>query len=324
MEKAQPIEKKRKNGSKTALIIAIVILSIAVIVVVIVILVLVYRNNLRRKNAAFPHLPIIMDDIEIRKLDKRFKNDGRVVNPTIFVAISSYRDPELCFTLQDLFDKAYNPSRVFVGVVEQNDNSDSATCHTINAINDTKIKSRENIRFQTLHYTLAKGPTHARAICESLWKGEEYYMMTDSHMRFEPGWDVELLNMLFKCRRPKRTAITMYPEGYERYQDRKGNVNNRILMRRGWRYEQLKKFNAEGMVEFEVNSMLFNYLLLLRVSVPFCQFQKLLNMFPCMQPALYLDILIFFDWFHSTPTHLISSSEKNFSWERDYSLTVLI
>lgn len=70
--------------------------------------------------------------------------------------------------------------------------------------------------------------------------------MCDSHMRFEPGWDAELLDMLAKTERPKRTIITMYPEGYERIENKKeGNIRYKILVRRGWRYEQIKYFNGQ-------------------------------------------------------------------------------
>jgi hypothetical protein len=39
--------------------------------------------------------------------------------PRIFVSVVSYRDPEAVHTLEDLFEKAAHPERVFVGVVWQ-------------------------------------------------------------------------------------------------------------------------------------------------------------------------------------------------------------
>lgn len=103
-----------------------------------------------------------------------------------------------------------------------------------------------------MHYRKAKGPTFARSLCESLWDGEEYYLMTDSHIRFEPGWDIEIIEMLLKTKRPRRTIITMYPEGFDRYQNKKnGTLKYTVPIRRGWRYEQLKYFNSQGIVEFE-------------------------------------------------------------------------
>jgi len=250
-------KKKLSEKNKTILIIGIVVVSVLIITLAITLSIVLLSERNKRLNAAFPHLPIIMDEKEKRKLEKKFGSRKEVLEPSIFVSISSYRDPELCFTLQDLYDKAFNPKRIFVGVVEQNDVHDSSTCHAINAKNDPKIEYGKNIQIITLNYRMARGPTHARSICEGLLQDQDYYMMCDSHMRFEPGWDVELLDMLFKTKRPMKTVITMYPEGYERYENKQGKIHNRILVRKGFRYEQLKNFNGEGIVEFEsVTSLL--------------------------------------------------------------------
>jgi [Skp1-protein]-hydroxyproline N-acetylglucosaminyltransferase len=190
--------------------------------------------------------PIHFTESDRKNLQKLYGNKPEFLTPRIAVFISSYRDPELCVTLQDLYEKAFNRDRIFICVVEQNDPGDPKTCHCRNA----KIPSGQ-LRYITLHYKEAKGPTHARSICETLWQGEDYYLMTDSHMRFEPGWDVELFDNLFKCPRPMKTVITMYPEGYERT-EKDGAVKYKILnLRRGWRYEQIKYFNDQGIVEFE-------------------------------------------------------------------------
>jgi hypothetical protein len=195
--------------------------------------------------------PIYDDQIDVGKelltLQKHFHDKPQCIEPTIFVAISSYRDPELCITIEDLFKKAYNPNRIFVGVVEQNDPKDAITCHSKNARID-----QSRIRCITKHYKQAKGPVIARSLCESLFNGEQYYCMTDSHMRFEPGWDVALIEMLSKTKRPKRTVITWYCEGYERVEVPELNeVKYKILTRRGWRFQSWKKFNDQEILEFE-------------------------------------------------------------------------
>ncbi len=239
----------RTKKTKAILVGAIVLIVLAIIAVVITIIVIAVKQK-QRAALAFAHAPILMDEKAKKKLNEKFESRKDLNNPTIFVAISSYRDPELCFTIRDLYEKAYNPNRVYVGIVEQNDTKDQASCH-IHTLLNKQFNYTKNVAVITMNYKEAKGPTHARSICEGLYKGQEYYLMTDSHMRFEPGWDSELIEMLFKTRRPKRTVITMYPEGYERYEDSEGNVNTRIMMRRGWRYEQIKKFNEQGIVEFE-------------------------------------------------------------------------
>lgn len=147
-------------------------------------------------------------DAELSSFRKKFANVKTITEPTIFIAISSYRDPELCITIEDIFKKAAHPERLYVGIVEQNSENDPLTCHARNARVD---QGRLNI--QTLSYRDAKGPTYARHLCEKLYGGQEWYLMCDSHMRFEPGWDSQLLEMIYKTRRPKRTVITWYAEG---------------------------------------------------------------------------------------------------------------
>lgn len=177
-----------------------------------------------------------------------------LADATIFVAISSFRDRELTLTLQDLFDKSFNRTRIFVGVVEQNHpTQEGHTAYAKNAIVDS-----DHIRIISMHFNQASGPTTARHLCETLYRGEEYHLMVDSHMRFEPGWDVELIQMLWKCRRPRRTVITCYPEGYQRQEEKDpvtnkptGNITYKHLMRRGHRDVRFKFFNDVGVTEFE-------------------------------------------------------------------------
>lgn len=49
---------------------------------------------------------------------------------TIFVSIASFRDPECQWTVKDLFEKANDPSRVYVGICWQYDkeNSEDSNC----------------------------------------------------------------------------------------------------------------------------------------------------------------------------------------------------
>jgi hypothetical protein len=56
---------------------------------------------------------------------KSGEHKERVSSSTIFVSVASYRDAECQRTLYDLFQKADNPKRLFVGVVLQLYESDS-------------------------------------------------------------------------------------------------------------------------------------------------------------------------------------------------------
>lgn len=198
----------------------------------------------------YPRLsPIEFTLSDKRALDDKYRKMPEVTVPTIFLAIASYRDPELCITLLDAYDKAYCPLRVYAGVIQQNDESDSPTCH---AENVQQYIPEGRLTVCSMPYRNAKGPTYARSICESMYSGEKYFMMVDSHMRFEPGWDAELIEMMLKSPRPAKTIITQYPEGYIREED-KGlkTISYKIHQRKGWRYQASKGFNEQGIPEFE-------------------------------------------------------------------------
>lgn len=204
---------KKKKAAVVQTVVLVVLVAMAVIVLLLVIAaVFLAARNTRLHQAhlktSFPHQPILWTDKDKQNFEKRCREDHRLSEGNIFVAISSYRDPELCLTLEDLFEKAHCKQRLWVGIVEQNDPSDEASCHFENF----SSKHKSQCRIIHVNWKEAQGPCVARAKCETLWKNEPYFLLVDSHMRFEPGWDVELLHMLFKCRRPKRTVITMYPQ----------------------------------------------------------------------------------------------------------------
>lgn len=300
---------KNKNGALVTTLIVIGVISVLAVVAILIIVLLRRSNGGMLGATRFVTNPIVMDAKVRKELANKYAGKTELTRPGIFFCISSYRDPELCYTVRDLFTKAFSPERVHVAIVEQNDPDDEPSCHIRTLINsssphssgiiqphmintveddgddskvekipsfdmttvseqiahdrlktqsdangqqqkitsndrktgditmngnknnnktlgsddetvrsiDGKFQWKDNISVHTMSYKDAKGPTHARALCEKMFRGTEtYYMMTDSHMRFEPGWDVELIQMILNCKRPKRTVITMYPEAYER------------------------------------------------------------------------------------------------------------
>lgn len=240
------------------------LVAVALLAVVAVVLIIVFVSMSHRKTGTMvgPLKSVFTGPIDLSNIDvdgdkssimKKLYSDHKKVDPiilngTIFVAISSYRDPELCVTLDDLWSKAQFPNRVFVGVVEQNDVKDDKRCFSLNSTIDKK-----NLRIYSMHYKNAKGPTWARHLCErELFKNEDFYFLGDSHLRFEPAWDVQLIEMLQKCPRPKKTVITMYPQGFERVVNNEtGVISYKVPARRDYRVSRFKYFNADGMFEFE-------------------------------------------------------------------------
>ncbi|GAB3444627.1 GlcNAc-transferase family protein [Insolitispirillum peregrinum] len=127
--------------------------------------------------------------------------------PTIFVAIASYRDPDLAATMSDLFAKADAPDRLRVGVCLQwvpEDDTDCAPWPDRPA----------QVRVLEVHARDSQGACWARSRTQELMAGEDYYFQIDSHMRFVPGWDSLLLAMLAAAPSP-RAVLSTYPLSFE-------------------------------------------------------------------------------------------------------------
>lgn len=120
----------------------------------------------------------------------------------IFVNIACYRDPECEPTIRDLFLKARYPDQINVGVILQTLPEDGIAF------------SHPRVRFGHVNATLSQGACWARALGYMLWQGEDYVLQIDSHMRFAPDWDIQLLEQLAACP-SRKPLLTAYPPGYE-------------------------------------------------------------------------------------------------------------
>jgi hypothetical protein len=151
---------------------------------------------------------------------------------TIFVSVASYCDSECGATIRDLFKHASKSLRVYVGVAWQGNmvgdfigenewrvgNSDNVIAATSSGCSSTSTSSsssssqaaesegdwgtalRSNVRTAFIPSHQASGPVWARGVAFSLWRGEDYYLQIDSHMRFRPGWDRYLVWQLERVR----------------------------------------------------------------------------------------------------------------------------
>ncbi|KAL3931712.1 MAG: hypothetical protein SGBAC_011182 [Bacillariaceae sp.] len=138
--------------------------------------------------------------------------------PSIFVSIASYRDSEICHTLDSLFANARHPDRVFVGAVLQND----ASYDQQNVRLTQKYVNHANVRCLELAAKHALGPCYARSLAQSLHRGETYVLQIDSHMRFRPNWDDYLIGLWQQTNGEsnnngghRKVVLTAYPAGYE-------------------------------------------------------------------------------------------------------------
>ena len=132
---------------------------------------------------------------------------------TIFVSVASYRDSECNQTIRDMFAKASDPSRVFVGICEQNTDDAAEEC-----LPPALSQYKKQVRRMTLPNTEARGPTKARAlIANVLYNGETYFMQIDSHSKFVASWDALAIQELKKCPDPAKAILSHYPRSWDEF-----------------------------------------------------------------------------------------------------------
>ncbi len=137
----------------------------------------------------------------IRQLEARLsetggiKTDGKLPGrqcsfrePTIFVSIASYSDPELPRTLADCIGNAKHPDNLRFGICWQYDDADT--------VDLASFRADQRFRFMDFPVAESQGGTWARSLAQCLWQGEGYTMQVNSHMKFEPDWDAKLIAML--------------------------------------------------------------------------------------------------------------------------------
>lgn len=134
---------------------------------------------------------------------------------TIFVSVASYRDKNCPLTLQSMFSNAAHPENIFVGLCQQNMDSD-IDCQ----INDQVPEQyRSQIRSMRVPHYDAQGPTWARYLCSTLLQTEKYYMQIDSHCLFSKDWDVKLVKMIKDLKQAgvKKPLLSHYTKSDEFY-----------------------------------------------------------------------------------------------------------
>jgi len=162
----------------------------------------------------------------------------------IFVQLASYRDPQLSTTIQDLLEKADNPEIFTFGICWQYDETEDTSLYDNNT----------SFRVKKYHYSESQGLGWARAICNSLYNGEELTLQLDSHHRFLKGWDTMMLQdfdqaSLFS----KKPVLTTYLTPFEPEQKHYNEIPclmsqyefsyDKLLMSRPWHIMDFKKRN---------------------------------------------------------------------------------
>ncbi len=131
----------------------------------------------------------------------------------IFVQIASYRDPQLGATLHDLIAKAIHPERLHIGICLQLDRSDGASCGPATLPSGPGLRGAQ-LRLDLVPASQSGGVCWARARSQRLWCREPFTLQIDSHMRFAPAWDRELLACWRRCN-DTRAVLSVYPNAFE-------------------------------------------------------------------------------------------------------------
>jgi len=137
----------------------------------------------------------------------------------LHVNIASFRDPLCPRTLYNMFTKATRPHNIYVRVLQQNDPEVDIPClrgycermaedNGIDIGNEEEVMKNcpyaDQIFIHHIHAQEAAGPTWARGLLskdmEEAYhrdeiKTQDFCMSTDSHMDFEPEWDVKMAVM---------------------------------------------------------------------------------------------------------------------------------
>lgn len=123
--------------------------------------------------------------------------------PTIFVALASYRDPECLPTVESIFLRARSPDRIRVAIVDQRrpsllNNDPSCQPPTAESCREDPsqilCQYRGNIDWREYSSELMTGPVLARHLAYRMYRGEYFALQVDSHVRFVADWDRDIIS----------------------------------------------------------------------------------------------------------------------------------
>jgi len=174
-------------------------------------------------------------------------------NPaTIFISIASYRDPQLIPTLQDMLHHASHPENLHIAVCWQDDEDLSLfTQHGFTPMGSRHVAGREafifcfqkaRIELISVHYYVSQGACWGRSLAESLFDEADYFLQIDSHCRFIPGWDSEMITTLHWLEaKSSRPVLSSYPPAFVPGEDEE-TIKKRYVSRLIFR-----EFNPQGL-----------------------------------------------------------------------------
>jgi len=107
----------------------------------------------------------------------------------IFVQIASYRDPQFVHTIKNIIENVKKAKNLRFGIGRQ--------FHPDDKFDDlSEYEKDKRFRILNIPYLESKGVCWARHQVQQVYQDEEYTLQIDSHMRFAPNWDDEMIKMI--------------------------------------------------------------------------------------------------------------------------------
>lgn len=126
----------------------------------------------------------------------------------IFISLAAYCEPHLAFTLTQIFSKAAQPGRVFVGLIDQSRDDHAAWL--------SRQPWQRQVRHRQIDPALSEGVCWARHLAMGLHQGEEYFLQVDSHTFFFPDWDEALIDLYRQLEGTlEKPLVSAYPPPFE-------------------------------------------------------------------------------------------------------------
>ena len=143
---------------------------------------------------------------------------------SIYVQIPAYRDTELFPTLRDLFATAADPDGLRVAVLWQRPDGETVP---------ERLRHHASLELIEFPHQQSQGCNWARAELQRRWRGEPYTLLLDSHHRFTPSWDRQLITMYDRLRDSgvRKPLITAYLPPYDPRDDPNGRSNDPLQIR---------------------------------------------------------------------------------------------
>lgn len=133
-------------------------------------------------------------------------------NRKIFISIASYQDADLWYTVNDLVVNASRPCRLHIAILDQSDTPSPPT--------EGVLQRVHKITYTNISPKYSRGPCWARHVLQSYVRDEEFYLQLDAHMRFDPGWDDNLIQEYDDLSgKNVRTILSSYVCGFEKKED---------------------------------------------------------------------------------------------------------